>query len=225
MSESEALLDLMLLDLVAVFAVVGIYLLLAKVRSLFSGFQGLQTEHYLRSRLRMRNVANLVRQRTERHSPTRSSRSPLLFWFRYLSRKGFSKALYRFNLERRLFSMLRSTPKAELDDIAFSLMFWRRKDCPNEELYIARPPHHMALHDADSVGNARAAEERKQRLIGIRAKSKAQVLEWITSDVRRRSSSSVQWLYDSLNQGWVGDVGTTRSRAIRLTEENEVSRP
>jgi hypothetical protein len=221
MDESEALLDLLMVDMIALLVVVGVYLIQAKVRSLFRGFKALQTEHYMRSTLGMPKVADMIRRRSGRSSHAHGARSPIRFWMRYSSRKGLAKALYRFNLERRFFRMLRSLPKDELDKVAFSLMFWRRNDCPNHELYIARPPHHIALQDTESLANERAAEERKQRMLALKTKSEKQVLEWIRYDVRRRSSSSVQWLYDSLNRGWVGDIGATKSRAIRLTEENE----
>jgi hypothetical protein len=222
MDEGEALLDLVLLDLIAVVAVVGLYLLQAKVRSFFKGFKGLQTEYYLRSTLGMPLLANCVRGRSGRPVGSRASNPSLIFWLKYWSRKGFAKALHRFTLERRLYKALKTRPKSELDDVAFSLMFWRRRDCPNEALYIARPPHHMTLHEEELESDERAAEERRQRILALKAKSDKQVMSWIQHDIRRRSSSSVQWLYDSLDRGWVGEIGTTKSKAIRLTEENQV---
>jgi hypothetical protein len=221
MDESEALMDLVLVDTIAMVSVVAVYLILAKVRSLFHGFKGLQTEHYLRSKLGMPGVADLVRRRSARPSGKGDARSPLAFWLKYLGRKGLPKTLHRFTLERRLCKRLHAMTKTELDDIAYSLMFWGRRDCPNEELYIARPPHRIAFDHKQSIAELGSREERRQRMLALRAKSAKQVIAWIKDDIRRRSSISLQWLYDSLNKGWVGNVGATRSKAIRLTEENE----
>ncbi len=134
MDEGEALLDLVVLDLIAVVAVVGLYLLQAKVRSLFRGFKGLQTEYYVRSTLGMPRVADYLHGRSGRPLGSRSPSPSLTFWLKYWSRKGFAKALHRFTLERRLCKALKTKPKSELDNIAFSLMFWRRKDCPNRRV-------------------------------------------------------------------------------------------
>jgi len=223
MDEAEALLDLMLLDLIAVVAVVGIYLMQAKIRSLFRGFKGLQTEYYVRSTLGMPRLANCMRSRSRRPLGSSASSPFFTFWLQYWSRKGLAKALHRFTLERRLNKALKNRTKAELDSIAFSLMFWRRQDCPDHELYIARPPHHMLLHHEDLAGDERAADERKQRILALKSKSEKHVMSWIKNDIRRRSSTSLQWLYDSLDRNWVGEVGTTKSKAIRLTEENQMT--
>ncbi len=79
----------------------------------------------------------------------------------------------------------------------------------------------MTLHDEELESDERAADERRQRILALKAKSDKQVMAWIENDIRRRSSSSLQWLYDSLDRGWVGEIGTTKSKAIRLTEENQ----
>jgi hypothetical protein len=221
MDESDALMDLVLVDTIAMLAVVAIYVIQAKVRSLFHGFKGLRTEHYLRSRLGMPAVADMVRRRSSRPLRKGDARSPLAFWLRYWTRKGLPKAVHRFTLERRLRKMLHAMTKTELDDIAYSLMFWRRRDCPNEELYIARPPHHITLEDNQPFAEIGSRDERRQRMLALKSKSSKEVISWIRGDIRRHSSISLQWLYDSLNKGWVGDVGATRSKAIRLTEENE----
>ncbi len=221
MDEGEALRDLVLLDLIAVVAVVGLYLIQAKIRSLFRGFKGLQTEYYVHSTLGMPRLAKYVSGRSGRPLGSRTSSPALTFWLKYGSRKGFAKALYRFTLERRLSKALKTKSKSELDNIALSLMFWRRKDCPHEALYIARPPHHITLRDEELEPDARAADERKQRILAMKSKSDKQVMTWIRNDIRQRSSSSLQWLYDSLDKGWVGEIGTTKSKAIRLTEENQ----
>jgi hypothetical protein len=220
MDEIDALLDLLLVDIIAVSSVVCTYLIYVKLRSFFRGFKRLQSEHFIRSRLKSPGLANLLYGKSGRGSGSLESGNEAGFWVRYFFRKGLGKTLKRYSLQQRILRNLKKRPKHELEKIAFSIIFWSRHDCPNRDLYIARPPHHISLRDDHEFHDPRAAEERLLRMLALKAKSQTELLDLIMHGLSRRGSRSLQWVCDSLEAGWVEEMGITQSRIIKLNQEN-----
>ncbi|MBI5572222.1 MAG: hypothetical protein HY914_19930 [Desulfomonile tiedjei] len=241
MESSDLVLDLLMLDALVIAVVVGCYAGYLKVRSLFRGFRGLKTRRDMDRAIRWLGIDSYVHELSERRaaamrrhsnvtlmrggSEPQNRSSVISFWIPYLRRKGVAGALARRRLESRVRSLLARCPRRELDKIAFSLTCWRNRDCPDDELYIARPPHHISLLPRPHHFDEKKLKDRRIVAATLKAKDRKELAEDIAACLRGFSSRSLQWIADCIENGWVEQMSATRSRTIRFTMQSERSRP
>ena len=234
---SDLVLDLLLLDAVVVAAVVGVYAGYLKVRSLFRGLRGLKTKRDIDRALRWLGIHAFVYKLLNRKSAWKRSQyngsalgnargslcnsSFMSFWIPYFRRRGLWGVIARRGLERRVRLLLTGRSRHELEKIAFSLIYWRHRDCPDDELFIARPPHHISLRRQPPHLDQRKLEQRRLVAATLAGKPRNYLVQVILDRLRDFSSRSVQWLLDCIENGWVEQMGATRSRTIRFTRDSE----
>lgn len=238
---SELVFVLLMLDALVIAVVVGTYAGYLKFKSLFRGFSGLKTKRDIDRALRWMGIDAYVYELSERRAAAgrrnstvalfgggirRQNRSSgISFWLPYFRRKGVVGVLARRRLERRVQTLLAKCPKRELEKIAFSLMYWRNRDCPDDELYIARPPHHISLRPRPQNFDERKLKDRRIVAATLTANDRSELLHNTTEQLRDFSSRSLQWVADCIENGWVEQMSATRSRTIRFTMQTERSRP
>jgi hypothetical protein len=238
---SELVLVLLMLDALVIAVVVGSYAGYLKFKSLFRGFKGLKTKRDIDRALRWVGIDKYVYELSERRAAARrrhanvalfggglrnqNRSSGISFWFPYLRRKGVAGVLARRRLERRVRTLLAKCPKRELEKIAFSLMYWRNRNCPDDELYIARPPHHISLRPRPQNFDERKVKDRRIVAATLTAKDRSELLHETAEHLRDFSSRSLQWVADCMENGWVEQMSATRSRTMRFTMQSERSRP